>query len=111
MKKYLKIGQFAFLLPYFIMPLIIMADGEPFINAIVFSLFLFFGIEHPVVLIYPICWIISVYCFIRCVKDSKKESDQTEQAKSKGCLTLFIVIVILNIITVAAFIANFEIAF
>ena len=122
-KTLLKLGRFAFLLPYLIMPLLFLMEGTDigsgFAAALLCTFVLFAALESPIVLIYPICWIISVFCFIRYGKLLKAEQEQTEdpqqreqleeeQLDSKGCFQIFIFLGVFLLIIVIAFLAVFH---
>lgn len=69
----IKIGRFAYFLPYIIMPLIVMAlYQEEFSEAALLSFFLPFAIESSVIILYPLSWVTSVVCFILCAVESKR---------------------------------------
>ena len=108
--KVVKIGRFAYLLPYIIMPFIVMiAYKESIIEGFIFSYFMPFGIESPAIILYPISWISSLVCFILCAIASKKVQ------KGKGsniiCAVITGIWIVIHIIMMIGFISSFTISF
>ncbi|MBP0974936.1 MAG: hypothetical protein J6P20_02600, partial [Oscillospiraceae bacterium] len=59
-----KAGRLAFLLPYLIIPIFAMLfEREDLQNAVLISYYLPFGIESPIIILFPLSWIVSAICF------------------------------------------------
>ena len=105
-----KIGRFAYLLPYIIMPLVVMiAYQEGLSGAFIYSYFLPFGIESPAIILYPLSWIVSLVCFILCAIASKK----TKKGKGANiiCAVITGIWIIIHIILIVDFISNLTFTF
>ena len=107
--KVVKIGRFAYLLPYIIMPFIVMiAYQEGLSEAFIYSYFLPFGIESPAIILYPVSWIASLVCFILCAIASRKVN------KGKGtniiCAVITGIWIVIHIALIVVFLSNFTIA-
>ena len=112
MNKAAKLGRFAFIWPYIIVPIVIMTQwDEDFKEAFLYAFFLPFGIESPIIIIYPICWMITIVSLIICHKDSKKTGDKKEKRANIIITAVIILIVVLIILAVIDFIRNFKIVF
>ena len=122
-KKLLKAGRFAFLLPYIIMFSLFLAEGSDigsgFAAALLCAFVFFFALESPIVLIYPVCWIISIFCFIRYGKLLNAEKDQAaepekheqleqEQSDNKGCLILIACLAAFFLLVIIVFAVTFS---
>ena len=108
--KVVKIGRFAYLLPYIIMPVIVMiAYQEGLSEAFIFSYFLPFGIESPAIILYPVSWIASLVCFILCAIASRK----TKNGKGTNiiCTVITGIWIVIHIALIVVFLSNFTIPF
>ena len=108
--KIFEIGRFAYLLPYIIMPFIVMtAYKETILSGFVYSYFMPFGIESPAIILYPVSWIASLVCFILCAIVSRKTN------KGKGaniiCAAVTGIWIVIHIIMMIGFISSFTISF
>ena len=107
-----KIGRLAFLLPYIVMPFIVMLIyHEEYKTGMLFAYFMPMGIESPVIILYPVCWIISVVCFILCAKEAQKNSDKKGRTVNRILLILAILWTAVHIAAVIQFLRNFEMTF
>ena len=111
--KAAKFGRFAFILPYIITPIVLMLQypEENKWDAFLYAFFLPFGIESPVIFLYPVCLTITVISLIICGKNSKKTDDKKEKRANKIITGVIIGIIILVILAVVDFIRNFRIVF
>jgi len=78
-KMVFKIGRFAYLLPYAVMPAVAMiCYDEPLADSILLTFAFPYAIESYVILIYPVCWLFSlisfILCFIAAIKSKEKKS-------------------------------------
>ncbi|MBE6851333.1 MAG: hypothetical protein E7504_06315 [Ruminococcus sp.] len=112
MKRLMKVGRFAFILPYILMPIIVMMQySVPIEEGFAYTFFFFFGIESPFVLLYPICWIISIICFILCAKENKRNQNKKGQMINTAAIILTLLWVVIQAILVIYTINNFRIGF
>ena len=110
MQKLKKIGRLAFLLPYIIVPFILMLTWhEDFLSSLIFSYCLTMGIEFPIIL-YPICWIVSIVCFVLCAKENKRNNDKKGKLVNRLLLAFAILWTIVHIATVIYSISSFTLA-
>lgn len=108
--KVVKIGRFAYLLPYIIMPVIVMtAYKESILEGFVYSYFMPFGIESPAIILYPASWIASLVCFILCAIASRK----TKNGKGTNiiCAVITGIWIVIHIALIVVFLSNFTIPF
>ncbi len=107
-----KLGRFAFLLPYIVLPLFVMLFWhEELTEAVMIPYFLPFAIESPVIILYPVCWIVSIVSFILCAKECKRNNDQKGRKVNRLILLFAVIWTVVHIIACVHFIANFTIAF
>ncbi len=112
MIKAAKFGRFAFILPYIIAPIVItMQYNEDIKEAFLYAFFLPFGIESPIIILYPVCWIITIASIITCHKSSKETGDKKEKRVNKIITGIIILIAVLIILAVIDFVRNFKIVF
>lgn len=112
MKKLIRLGRFAYILPYLMMPLILMLGyAEGFSDAVVISFCLPFGIESPFVLLYPIGWIISIVCFILCAVENKRNHDRKAQIINSLLIGIAILIAVILVALIVYMINHFTIGF
>ncbi len=109
MNKLIKAGRFSYLLPYIIMPVVVMlAYHEDFQEAFIYSFLLFFGIESPLVILYPVSWIITIVCFIRCFIENKRNADRKAQIINTILILLTILWTIIHVLMIVQFLNNFH---
>lgn len=107
-----KLGRFAFLLPYIVMPFLVMQLYHEDLDAgMLFAYFMPMGIESPVIILYPVCWIITIVSFILCAKECKQNDDKKGRKINRLILLFAAIWTIVHIIAVIRFIANFAIEF
>lgn len=107
-----KPGRFAFLLPYIVLPLFVMLFWhEELTEAVMFPYFLPFAIESPVIILYPVCWIITIVSFILCAKEAKQNNDKKARTVNRLLFAFAILWTVVHIIACVHFIANFTIEF
>ncbi len=110
--NFFKAGRFAFLLPYIIMPIIIMSVyGDGFDVGFVFAYFIPMGIESPAIIIYPICWILSIVSFIICAVNSKKYDNSKDKKTNIIIAVMAGIWTIVHIILIIIFMNDFTIKF
>ena len=109
MKKLIKLGRFAVFLPYLILPVSVAAAYRESLEVgLIYTFFMPLGIESPVILMYPVCFVISLICFVLCAWDAKRENDPKGRKQNWILLALVIAILLLNVLAAAHFIANFS---
>lgn len=107
-----KAGRLAFLLPYLIIPIFAMLfEGEDLQNAVLISYYLPFGIESPIIILFPLSWIVSAICFILCAKENKRNNDKKGKLVNRLILLFAVIWTVVHIIACVHFIANFSIEF
>ena len=107
-----KAGRLAFLLPYLIIPIFAMLfEREDLQNAVLISYFLPFAIESPIIILFPLSWIVSAICFILCAKECKQNDDKKGRKVNRLILLFAIIWTLVHIIACVHFIANFTIEF
>lgn len=107
-----KAGRLAFLLPYLIIPIFAMLfEREDLQNAVLISYYLPFGIESPIIILFPLSWIVSAICFILCAKENKRNNDKKGKIVNRLLFAFAILWTVVHIIACAHFIANFTIEF
>ena len=104
MKNLIKIGRFAFLLPYFIMPIYcVLFENEYLETAILVSVLIPLLLDSPIVLVYPVCILISIICgIISCKKDPKTKKTFI------GIIIAIILMIVLSIAVLVIFLRNFK---
>lgn len=108
--KVVKIGRFAYLLPYIIMPFIVMtAYKESILEGFIYSYFMPFGVESPAIILFPISWIASLVCFILCAIASRKT--KTGKGTNIICAVITGIWTVIHIVMIIGFLASFTIAF
>ena len=104
-----KAGRLAFLLPYLIIPIFAMLfEREDLQNAVLISYYLPFGIESPIIILFPLSWIVSAICFILCAKENKRNNDKKGKLVNRLILLFAVIWTIVHIIACVHFIANFN---
>lgn len=112
MKKLFEIGRFTFLIPYILMPFLLMLlFREDFQEAAIFSYCLPFGIESPVVILYPLCWLITIVCIIAVFVLCARSGDKKGILINCIILAVLILFVIVQAIVIVRFVAGFELTF
>lgn len=112
MNKLKKPGRLAFLLPYLIMPVYAMLiEHEDLQNAVLISYFLPFGIESPIIVLFPVCWIISLICFIACAKENKRNNDKKGKTVNRLLLLFTVIWTGVHIAAIIVFLRNFKLTF
>ena len=112
MKSLIKAGRFAFLLPYLIIPFVLgLTYSENLSEALTYTVFMPLGIESPVIILFPVCWIISAVCFVLCFSENRKNGDAQAQKRNLALLIFTAVLAVIHIIAVIAFGSNFQIHF
>ena len=112
MSRFAKFGRFSFIIPYIVMPVMItLCFNGSFSDALVYSVFMPFSIESPLIILYPICWILTVVCFVYCFIESRKNGDKKAKTVNIILFATFILLFVIHMILIADFIANFEIVF
>ncbi len=107
-----KAGRLAFLLPYLIIPIFAMLfEREDLQNAVLISYYLPFGIESPIIILFPLSWIVSAICFILCAKENKRNNDKKGKLVNRLILLFAVIWTIVHIIACVHFIENFTIEF
>ena len=107
-----KPGRVAFLLPYLIIPIFAMLfEREDLQNAVLISYYLPFGIESPIIILFPLSWIVSAICFILCAKENKRNNDKKGKLVNRLLFAFAILWTVVHIIACVHFIANFTIEF
>ena len=107
-----KAGRLAFLLPYLIIPIFAMLfEREDLQNAVLISYYLPFGIESPIIILFPLSWIVSAICFILCAKENKRNNDKKGKLANRLILLFAVIWTIVHIIACVHFIENFTIEF
>ena len=107
-----KAGRLAFLLPYLIIPIFAMLfEREDLQNAVLISYYLPFGIESPIIILFPLSWIVSAICFILCAKENKRNNDKKGKLVNRLILLFAVIWTVVHIIACVHFIENFTIAF
>lgn len=107
-----KAGRLAFLLPYIVMPFLVMLlYHEDLDVGMLFAYFMPMGIESPVIILYPVCWIITIVSFILCAKENKRNNDKKGKLVNRLILLFAVIWTVVHIIACVHFIANFSIEF
>ncbi len=107
-----KAGRLAFLLPYLIIPIFAMLfEREDLQNAVLISYYLPFGIESPIIILFPLSWIVSAICFILCAKENKRNNDKKGKLVNRLILLFTVIWTIVHIIACVHFLENFTIEF
>lgn len=108
----MKVGRFAYLLPYLILPFVCMiAFHEDLPEAFLLTFFLPFGIESFAILLFPISWLISIACFILCGKQSRKNNSRKEKVQNFVCAIITGVWATIHIGLIIFFIANLSLVY
>ena len=82
MKNIIKFGRFAFILPYIIAPILcVVFENEDQGDALFISFLLPFFIDGPVMLLYPICFGITIFCVLRYRKIIRNEKQNNASEK------------------------------
>ena len=107
-----KAGRLAFLLPYLIIPIFAMLfEREDLQNAVLISYYLPFGIESPIIILFPLSWIVSAICFILCAKENKRNNDKKGKTVNRlllGCTAIWTAV---HIFAIIQFLRNFHLTF
>lgn len=107
-----KAGRLAFLLPYLIIPIFAMLfEREDLQNAVLISYYLPFGIESPIIILFPLSWIVSAICFILCAKENKRNNDKKGKLVNRLILLFAVIWTVVHIIACVHFLENFTIEF
>ena len=105
-----KAGRLAFLLPYIVMPFLVMQlYHEDLDTGMLFAYFMPMGIESPVIILYPVCCIITIVSFILCAKEAKQNNDKKARTVNRLLFAFAILWTVVHIIACVHFIANFTI--
>ena len=109
MKKLVKWGRFAFLLPHLILPFYVAAVyNENFDSGGLTLAFLIpFAIKSPLTLLYPVCLAVSLLCFLLCARDCKRKNDAAERKRNRIFLALAIAFPLLACIGAAYLLSGF----
>ena len=112
MKKMKKVGRFFYLLPYIVMPILIsLIWNESLRESILIAYFLPLGIESWIILLYPICWILTIISFVLCFIECKRNKDKKGILINLGLLGVWILWTIVHVIAIMDFLANFTLVF
>lgn len=112
MKSLIKAGRFTFLLPYLIVPFVLGLTYSANLNeALTYTFFLPFGIESPVIIVFPVCWIISAVCFFLCFRENRSSGDAKAQKCNIILLIVTAVLAAVHVLLIIKFAENFHIAF
>ena len=104
MNKLIKIGRFAFLLPYLIMPIYcVLFENEYLETAILVSMLIPLLLDSPIVLVYPGCILISIICGII----SSKKEPKTKKTFI-GIIIAIIMMIVLHKTMLVIFLRNFK---
>ena len=112
MKTLVKCGRFAYLLPYVVLPFFCMFFfNVDFGSAWILSYAIPFAVESPILLLFPVCWIISVICFVRTFRENKGTQDSKAQKRNVFYLLLTVLWTLIHIVLMFLFITNFRMNF
>ena len=112
METFRKPGRLAYLLPYLVLPVYAMLfEHEDLQNAVLITYFLPFGIESFVILLFPVCWIVSIVCFILCAKANKRNNDKKGKIVNRLLLLFTVIWTAVHIISIIQFLNSFTLTF
>lgn len=112
MKKMKKVGRFFYLLPYIVMPILIsLIWHEELRDSFIIAYCLPLAIESWVVILYPICWILTIISFVLCFIECKRNKDKKGILINLGLLGVWILWTIVHVIAIMDFLANFTLVF
>ena len=109
MQKLLKIGRFAFIIPYLVMPFCVMAAYHVDLEeAMRFAYLMPFGLETWCAVLYPIGWLITIVCLILCHRTAKKDGD-TAALKVNTVITVIAVwVAVVFLVAAGIFMMHFS---
>ena len=108
----MKVGRFAYLLPYLILPFVCMiAFNEDLPEAFLLTFFLPFGIESFAIILFPVSWLVSLACFILCGKQSRKNKSRKEKIQNIVCAIITGVWATLHIGIIIIFLLNLRVVY
>ena len=112
MKELKKYGRFSFLIPYIIVPIfIVLRWKESATEALLISFFMPLAVESWIVLLYLICWIITIVSFVLCFRESRKNRDREKRKINWILLGIILCWVTIHVFLIINFIRNFKIVF
>ena len=108
----MKIGRFAYLLPY---PVLLVAclvfEHEDLATTLLLLFFVPYAIESYLVFLIPVCWIISIACFILCVIQAKKNKSRKEKVQNTVCGIISGIWAVIRIAMVFLFFLNITVLY
>lgn len=110
--KLMKIGRFAYLLPYPVLLVVCLVFEHEDLALTLLLIFLApWAIESFLVFLIPVCWIISVACFILCGIHARKNKSRQEKAQNTVCGIISGIWAVIRIAMVVWFFLNITVLY